>query len=144
MKEKGFTLIEMLVVVAVIGILSSILLTALGPARYRAKDSRIVQEVNQVRSIAETLYDGTYAALETPPVIDKPELRTLAEDIALQGGELRIVKSSSLTAFAAYSKLNTKVGVEPDVKVNYYCVDSGGRAVFTTTEPDPNSGKCPS
>jgi len=144
-KRTGFTLIEMLVVVAVIGILSSILLTALGPARDKARDSRIIQEVNQVRALAETLYNGTYAALESlpAPVINNPSLKALADDIALQGGELRIVKSSPPTSFAAYSKLNTKVGAEPNLLTNYYCVDSSGRSVFTTTEPDSYSGRCP-
>ena len=48
----------MLVVVAVIGLLSSVVLTALGPAKDKAKDSRIIQEVNQVRSLAETCITG--------------------------------------------------------------------------------------
>jgi len=143
--QKGFTLIEMLVVVAVIGILSSMLLNALGPARDKAKDSRIIQEVNQVRALAETLYNGSYDALESLPAatINNSSLKALAEDIASQGGELRIVKSSPPTAFAAYSKLNTKVGTGPNLLTNYYCVDSSGRAVFTTTEPDYYSGRCP-
>lgn len=136
--ENGFTLIEMLVVVAVIGILSSVLLNALGPAKEKAKDSRIIQEVNQVRSIAETLYDGDYDALDTLPkpfeTITNPDLRTLAEDIAAQGGELNIRKTRDGTAYIAYSPLNAKVGPPENQQTNYYCVDSSGRAVFTTSD----------
>jgi prepilin-type N-terminal cleavage/methylation domain-containing protein len=144
-KQSGFTLIEMLVVVAVIGILSSVLLTALGPARDKAKDSRITQEVNQVRSIAETLYDGDYDALPDLPgnFIGNEDLEALVNDIRMQGGELNIIKSSRSGAreYSAYSKLNTKVGVEPDLLTQYYCVDSRGRSVFTTTEP--TEARCP-
>src|SRR3989338_4225127 len=101
----GFTLIEMLVVVAVIGILSSVLLNALGPAKDKAKDSRIMQEVNQVRSLAETLYDG----------------------VALQGGELAIRKSTPALNYVAYSRLNSQPGTSEVPLTNYYCVDSLGR-----------------
>lgn len=135
--EKGFTLIEMLVVVAIIGLLASVLLTALGPAREKAKDTRIVQEINQVRNLAETLYDGDYDALEALPklTINNGDLAALANDIAAQGGELNIIKASDGTRYSAYSKMNTMVGVEPNLKTNYYCIDSSGYSVFSTEEP---------
>jgi len=136
--NQGFTLIEMLVVVAVIGILSSVLLSALGPARDKAKDSRIIQEVNQVRNLAEALYDGDYDALEALPKplesIANNDLRALAEDIAKQGGELNIRKTRGGRGFVAYSPLNAKVGPSENPQTNYYCVDERGRAVFTTTD----------
>lgn len=146
-RERGFTLIEMLVVVAVIGILSSVLLTALGPARDKAKDARIVQEVDQVRSLAETLYNGTYDALETLPAttINNPDLKSLADDITVQGGLLTIVKSSQIhaTSFMAYSQLNTKVGDPQNLQTQYYCIDSGGRSVYTSANLSTVT-RCPS
>jgi prepilin-type N-terminal cleavage/methylation domain-containing protein len=136
--NQGFTLIEMLVVITVIGILSSMLLNALGPARDKAKDSRIIQEVNQVRALAETLYDGDYDALETLPKsfesIANNYLRTLAEDIAKQGGNLNIRKTLDGLNFIAYSPLNIKLGPSENSQINYYCVDNRGRAVFTTAD----------
>jgi prepilin-type N-terminal cleavage/methylation domain-containing protein len=148
MKNRAFTLIEMLVVVAVIGILSSVLLTALGPARDKAKDARIVEEVNQVRSIAETLYNGNYDALETLPseTISNQNLRALADDITVQGGLLTIVKSSPIraTGYMAYSPLNTKVGDPENPQTDYYCIDSGGRVGFTTADLSTvNNARCP-
>ncbi len=146
-KKKGFTLVEMLVVVAIIGVLSSILLTSLEPARLKAKDAKIIQEVNQIRNIAEALYDGDYDALEevneNTNVINNPNLKILYDDIKNFGGQLVIKKSSLKNArdFVAYSKLNTLVGEEPDLRVNYYCVDNRGRAVFTVNEPQ--TAQCP-
>ena len=116
--KKGFTLIEMLVVVAIIGILSSVLLTALGPARDKAKDSRIIQEANQARSFAETLYNGNYSGLEELPAdtINNETLRSLSDDITKQGGALVIRKSPSVTGYVMYSPLNLKVGTAPDLE----------------------------
>jgi len=126
----------MLVVVAVIGILSSVVLNALGPAKEKAKDSRIIQEINQVRSLAETMYNGNYGTLETLPkeTINNSDLRALADDITLQGGELVIQKATPPTNYIAYSKLNTLVGASDNPKINYYCIDSSGRSGFTTAD----------
>ncbi len=133
--KEGFTIIEMLVVVAIIGLLSSVVLTALGPARDKAKDARIIQEMNQVRSIAETLYNGDYDALETEN-FRNPELKALADDIGVQGGALSIIKSPApAKTYAAFSVLNIKTGDPQDPKAQYYCVDSAGHALVLGAPP---------
>lgn len=138
--NKGFTLIEMLVVVGIIGVLSSVLLTALGPARDKAKDARIIQQMNQVRALAETMYDGTYDAVETVPSIGEirnSNLKSLVDDIALQGGDLVLAKNASKgsTSYIMYSPLNQKIGQEPNLETQYYCIESGGKSSFITEEP---------
>lgn len=143
--KGGFTLIEMLVVVAIIGLLSSVILTALGPAKNKAKDARIMQEVNQVRSLAETMYNGTYAELPELPAqtIANPNLSQLAADITSEGGALNIIKSSDQRTYLAFSQLTTTV-TDPTTQTQvtqYYCVDSSGHADFLMTPPDYNQVK---
>jgi len=54
--RSGFTLIEMLVVVAIVGLLSSTLLVGLGDARRKARDARRIADLRQVQNGLENYY----------------------------------------------------------------------------------------
>ena len=66
--KKGFTLVELLVVVAIIGILAAISVVALNTARARARDSRRVADVRQMQTALELYYNdwGAYPTSVTP------------------------------------------------------------------------------
>jgi type II secretion system protein G len=57
--NKGFTLIELLVVISIIGLLSSVVLASLQDVRQKAKNSKTVQDVMQLRTALE-LYNSDY------------------------------------------------------------------------------------
>lgn len=54
--RKGFTLIEMLIVVAVIGVLASLVLVGLGPVQRQGRDARRIQDLRQVQTGLELYF----------------------------------------------------------------------------------------
>jgi prepilin-type N-terminal cleavage/methylation domain-containing protein len=55
--RKGFTLIEMLIVIAIIGILSSIVLVGLGPVQRRGRDARRQSDLRGAQNALELYYN---------------------------------------------------------------------------------------
>ncbi len=82
-KNKGFTLIEILVVIGIIAVLATIVLIAINPARQfaQARDTQRVSNVNAIlNAIGQKLSDdkGVLSA----------EITTTAQDISNSGADL--------------------------------------------------------
>lgn len=56
-RNRAFTLIEILVVVAIIALLSSVVLNSLAEARMKANDTKIAEDLRQVRKAIEIYYN---------------------------------------------------------------------------------------
>ncbi len=59
---KGFTLIELMVVISIIGVLSSVVLVAVNNVKNKARDSKRLSDVKSIQLALEMYYDkyGNY------------------------------------------------------------------------------------
>ncbi len=86
-KNPGFTLIELLIVIAIVGILATVTSLSLIQARRRARDTKRISDVQQVRN-ALVVYSNQRATY--PPATST----TTAEDIELGRAGARCLDDS--------------------------------------------------
>ncbi len=130
--KKGFTLIEMLIVVTIIALLSSLVLVGLRPARTAARDARRVVDLNEVRNGLELYFNkcGYY------PGQVQPDLRCSSFV------PISTLSWSELTDALVGSNLGID-NIPNDLTVGndyFYATDSTGKHyMLGATLEDPNS-----
>ena len=129
---QGFTLIELLVVIAIIGILSSVVLVSLNSARNKGKESRVIASVQQIRTLAETAYNGSdyLGILSSANTVTTngagisatdPAAIQLVADVASQGGRIFAITNTGATQYAIFGSL-----VASTSNTAYFCISSNG------------------
>mgnify|MGYP001615938919 CR=1 FL=1 len=129
--KKGFTLLELLLVVAIIGILSSVILTALATARNRANDAKVKAHLSQAKAAAEIYSEinNGYGSANVSVVTGGTSCTGVmftdtVSGMAVYGnstnypGGTRLVCVQNLSAFAFAASLSSAG--------RYWCVDSTG------------------
>ena len=124
---KGFTLIELLVVIAIIGILASVVLVSLQSARKKGNDTRVISDVQQLRTQLESDYNASTGYLTGIPTSNTFNATgvyaQLTTDAANNGGVINVVgtvASGAINAYAIYGNL-------PSNPTKYFCIDSTGK-----------------
>ncbi len=85
---RGFTLIEVLTVVAIIGLLASIILVGLGSFRARARDARRIADLRSTQNALELYYtkfslypaDNAWSSLQSDTINANIGVNKLAQD----------------------------------------------------------------
>lgn len=124
-KRDGFSLIELLVIIALIGVLSALVLVALNSARAKARDSKRVSDIRQIKSGLE-LYvnDCNSYPVETGLVLGG------TNSFQLQRGNGATCGNNTASA-------NTVAGIGPQV------ANAGTLYIsLLPSAPTPNDGSC--
>lgn len=140
-KSKGFTLTEIIVVIAIIGILLGIVFVAIGPARKRAKDARIKSDLLQIQNRAENIYldQGDYYGVCCWHATECPnpdsEISALCDDIEEQSGVFARVWNKANGQYDKFCAWQPLFKEENGSDV-YYGVNYEGRVMETTIIDD--------
>lgn len=132
--QKGFTLVELLIVIAIVGILATLVIVSLRQASDRSRNAKITTDVVQIRKIAEQMYieemDGyTSLCTDSTTLNDTydPTLGVLQDDIEEYGGSIAGCYS------AQYSYCISARFTGADAK--WFCIDDEGNNVEATVNP---------
>ncbi len=125
-------MVELLIVVAVIGILATILIVSLRQASDRSRNAKIITNVVQVRKIAEQMYaeqlTGYVDLCEDSSTLKSsydPDLGVLQADIENYGGVITCYADSE--SYCVSSTLRTAG--------RYVCIDDEGNSVEVDGNP---------
>lgn len=90
--NRGFTLVELLVVISIIGLLSTLAVVALQGARVKSRDAKRVADIKQVQTALE-LYaseKGVYPTLPPLPLVPPPAVFAAPWEIGTDLTALRL------------------------------------------------------
>jgi prepilin-type N-terminal cleavage/methylation domain-containing protein len=133
MKRKGFTLIELMVVIVIIITLTSFVVIAVDIARKRTRDTIIISSLEQIQALAETTYnpnpdkkDG-YKELYNMREGADHHLKEISDKIETMGKSMNLFfphdstnKRNDYSEYCAYVRLFMN---ENEI----FCVDSTGK-----------------
>ncbi|GEM_PF-357962 len=132
--KRGFTLIEILVVIAIIGILSSVVLASLAVSRAKARDARRIADLEEVKKALELYYDsnGEYPISVNSVPSPLPPVLVSAGFIPL----LPITPTGAI----AYKYLGTNTLLSPPLLCSNQLVSSTGYVLGAQLELYDNIG----
>lgn len=132
MREKSFTLIELLIVVLIIGILVSLIAVGIDYYKNEAKDAKARENMNQIRISASKIYDsqgGYDSTLLCCSNSCSDEVKTNCEEIKKMTGRYPDIYTDNNENYCVKIQLNSG---------RWFCIDSQGLAV------EKNSVSCSS
>lgn len=133
-KKKGFTLVELIVVLVILAILAALLIPALTGYINKAKEKSIVAETRQAVMAAQTLVDEAYGKLDLRAADDAIEIGTGAVE-----GKT-VVKISDIATLAEVKEANITSATVKAGKVTGLVYTNDGKTCTYTAGTDGGKG----
>ncbi len=131
----GFTLIELMIVVAIIGVISSVVLGQLSSARNKGADATVKANLNNARGYAELIYeDPTLSPVGYNTVCGTPKMVAFKDAAVAANGGLAGSCTSVVASWRMYVPLKAANRA--------WCVDSTGASREIGT-PVAGGSTCP-
>jgi prepilin-type N-terminal cleavage/methylation domain-containing protein len=124
MKRRGFTLLEALAVIAIIGIISTIVVVMLNSTRAKMRDAKRLADVRQIQTALELYFDDKQ---------QYPDGATVA--VALGGANASALCTGGFVAAPCPAGATTYMGTVPSAAVPPDGLCSSGTNAFVYTTP---------
>lgn len=137
----GYSLVELLITIAIIGILAAMVIVAAVPARNKAVDARLRNDIAQLRWEAEIVFDSqgaSYANWSTHSTVAE-NVNIILNDIndALRQAGSATVRDSDADTYCVSVPLVSVAGA-------HYCIDARGTFQQVNSPcPDTAPFSCP-
>lgn len=130
-KVKGFTLVELLIVISIIGILSALMVMNFSSARIKARDNKRISDLNLISSALSQYYS---ANLRTYPL----------KDAAGDGTTYLSYKTDENWLAAKLASYISPLPSDSDSKYTYHYVvrDDGRKAAIIIDALESGTAKC--
>jgi len=135
LRKQGFTIIELLIVITIIGILLAVILPRMNSARERGMETKIIAELEGLykNGMSEEMMNSSFDIVcGTNGFATSSKLLPLAE--SLQANSNQFVCNGGPVAFAASAQLNV---------AEHWCVDSAGSKGVISSALSGGVTECP-
>lgn len=137
-KNKGFTLVELIVVLVILAILAALLVPALTGYIDKAKEKKIVAETRMVVTAVQTVASETYGSLNNLASDDWDNWLTYPDFGGNTGGEgIRITEIKKLAeVFDSNPKATFKAEITWDAHIKTVMYDNGAYTCTYTADSE--------
>ncbi len=144
-RSGGFSLIELLIVITIVGVLTTIILSSVSSSRARAYDSKIKQQLTSFRTAADVYYTNQFPT-GYGPAVSVCTAGIFNNMDPVNGAPGRLIDPASLPSFvqvfcgSSDSVFAVKVTLYSGN--DYWCIDSRGVSKLYTGTPTSGTA-CP-
>ena len=130
--NRGFTLIELMVVITIIAVISSIIFVVLNDARGKGNDTKVKAQLSAIRAKAELFYDsnasynGSAGNISGSCITANSMFTDVASGMSIQTLQSNYPSGATVTCYSTVSTYAVSALLPGQGDTNSWCVDSTG------------------